>query len=188
MSPVSAHAPPHATPEANAGARCCVHAQQRAQAALNPAASATHGVHAAPLSLPRLTTAATLHCLTGCAIGEFIGLSLGVSLGLAPMATMLLATVLGFVSGFTLGLRPLLKQGMGLATAFKAIWLGETISIAVMELTMNLADFHVGGLVAPSMLSPTFWLGYAVALPAGFLAAWPVNYLLLRSRIKKPCH
>jgi len=136
----------------------------------------------------RLATAATIHCLTGCAIGEWIGLLIGVGLQLAPMTTMMLATAMGFASGFALGLRPLLQQGIGLGDAFKAIWLGELVSIAVMELAMNVTDYWVGGVAVRSIFAPQFWLGYAAALPAGFLAAWPANYWLLKSSIKKPCH
>lgn len=151
-----------------------------------------HAHHAAPgkaaPGLARLTTSATLHCLTGCAIGEFAGLAIGVSLGLGVWPTMALATVLGFASGYALGLRPLVQQGMGVAPAFRTIWLGETVSIAVMEFAMNFTDYHVGGVAVSSMLEPRFWLGYALALPAGFVVAWPVNWFLLRRSVKKPCH
>ena len=46
----------------------------------------------------------------------------------------------------------------------------------------------IGGVTAPSIFAPQFWLGYALALPAGFIAAWPVNYWLLKSSVKQPCH
>lgn len=149
-----------------------------------------HQVHAGHNtgSLPKLATSATMHCLTGCAIGEIIGLAIGVTLGLNPWATMTLATLLGFAFGFALGLRPLVKQGMGVAQAFKVIWLGEVISISVMEFAMNFTDYHVGGVMAPDILSPIFWIGYGAALVAGFVAAWPVNYWMLARNIKKPCH
>lgn len=147
-----------------------------------------HAGHGATTSLPMLTTAATLHCLIGCAIGEWIGLVIGVSLGLDPMATMALATALGFASGYTFGLWPLVQRGMGWQEAFKTLWLGETISIAVMELTMNAVDYMVGGVQAGSVLSLRFWSGFALALPAGFLAAWPVNWWLLRKNVKQKCH
>ena len=148
-----------------------------------------HSHHATPDASPaRLATSATIHCLTGCAIGELAGLMIGVSLGLNPWATMALATALGFISGYALGLRPLVQQGMSVAQAFRTIWLGETISIAVMELAMNVTDYHVGGVAVASVLEPRFWLGYALALPAGFIVAWPVNWLLLRKNVKKQCH
>jgi hypothetical protein len=146
-----------------------------------------HG-HSGGGSWWRLTTSATAHCLSGCVIGEFIGLAIGVSLGWSAWATMSLATVLAFASGYTLGLWPLVKRGMGWWAAFKTLWLGETVSIGVMEVAMNLTDYHVGGVTAGSIFEPMFWIGFAVAVPAGFAAAWPVNGWLLKRRIKPPCH
>jgi uncharacterized membrane protein (Fun14 family) len=145
-----------------------------------------HGADAP--SLGRLTTQATTHCLVGCAIGEWIGLAIGVSMGFNPWPTMALATVLGFVGGYTLGLWPLVRQGMSWTQAFRTIWLGETISIAVMEFAMNFTDYHVGGVQAPSVLSVPFWLGFAAAVPAGFVVAWPVNFWLLKRGIKEHQH
>ena len=136
----------------------------------------------------KLATHATIHCLLGCAIGELAGLAIGVSIGLDPWATILLATLLGFSSGYLLGLWPLVRTGKTWKEAFRLIWLGETISIAVMELVMNVVDYNLGGMQASSVMSTQFWLGYLFALPAGFVAAWPVNYWLLRRDIKKPCH
>lgn len=147
-----------------------------------------HGGAGGGGSMVGLTTSATLHCLTGCAIGEFIGLAIGVSLGWGAWATMALATVLAFASGYTLGLWPLVKRGMGWWAAFKTLWLGETVSIAVMEVAMNFTDYHVGGVTAGSVFEPIFWIGFAVAIPAGFAAAWPVNWWLLKRSIKQPCH
>jgi hypothetical protein len=77
---------------------------------------------------------------------------------------------------------------MSVLAAFRTLWLGETISIAVMELAMNFTDYHVGGVAASSVFSPQFWIGYALALPAGFVAAWPVNAWLLSRNIKQHCH
>lgn len=135
-----------------------------------------------------LAASATVHCLTGCAIGEILGLAIGVTLGIGVWPTMILATLLAYASGFALGLRPLLRRGMSLSAAFRTIWLGEAISIGVMELAMNFADYHMGGVGAASVLEPVFWSGFAVAIPAGFLAAWPVNWWLLDRKIKAHCH
>jgi hypothetical protein len=197
--PQPAHADPRdpdccATPAGKAAEHSCDMPEHRADR--HPSGHTVHAVHAhhahhghgGAASLRGLTTSATLHCLTGCAIGEFVGLAIGVTLGFNAWATMALATVLGFASGYSLGLRPLVKQGMSWLQAFKTIWLGETISIAVMEFAMNFTDYHVGGVQASSLLAPQFWLGYALALPAGFAAAWPVNYWLLGNSVKKPCH
>ena len=169
---------------------CCAHGHDKhAEAA--PTAHAAHahaGHHGKAGSAASLATAATIHCLTGCVIGEVAGLAIGVSLGLPIWATIALATGLAYVSGFALGLLPLIRQGMSPMQALRTIWLGEAISIAVMEIAMNFADYHMGGMAANSVLDPMFWLGIAVAVPAGFIAAWPVNWWLLRRNIKQPCH
>ncbi|HEY0012467.1 MAG TPA: DUF4396 domain-containing protein [Allosphingosinicella sp.] len=131
---------------------------------------------------------ATVHCLTGCVIGEVAGLMIGVTLGLSPFATIALATGLAYLSGMTLGLVPVMKrERIGALAAFKIIWIGEVVSIAVMEIAMNTADYHMGGMAAPSVASWMFWRGILVAVPAGFIAAWPVNWWLLRRNLKA-CH
>lgn len=140
-------------------------------------------------SNPITTSAqATLHCLIGCVIGEVAGLAIGVTLGLSVWPTIILATTLGYLSGFTFGLVPVMRhQSKSFIQALKLIWIGEAVSIGVMEIVMNAADYAVGGMQAGSILSPMFWFGIAVAVPAGFLAAWPVNWWLL-SRDLKSCH
>ena len=122
------------------------------------------------------------------AIGEVIGLLIGVSLGLNVWLTMGLATVLAYISGFTLGLVPVIRrEHVDFLAAFKMIWIGEAVSIGVMELVMNGVDYVIGGVQAISVFAPIFWIGLAFAIPAGFLAAWPVNWWLLKRNLKA-CH
>ena len=131
---------------------------------------------------------ATLHCLTGCVIGEVAGLMIGIALGLGVWVTMGLATVLAYITGMTLGLVPVARrEGISFVAALKIIWIGEVISIGVMELVMNTVDYNIGGIQAGSLLEPIFWIGIAVAIPAGFVAAWPVNWWLLKRNLKA-CH
>jgi hypothetical protein len=136
----------------------------------------------------RTSAQATLHCLTGCVIGEVAGLIIGVSLGFTPWPTIILATILSYASGMTLGLLPVMKnQGVSLLQALRIIWVGEVISIGVMEIVMNFVDYQMGGMSAPSIASWMFWRGLVFAVPAGFLAAWPVNFWLLKRELKA-CH
>lgn len=130
----------------------------------------------------------TLHCLTGCVIGEVAGLAIGVTLGFSPWATIALATVLAYISGFTLGVVPVMRsQKRRFLDALRIVWIGEAVSIGVMELVMNAVDYNMGGMSAPSVASWMFWRGLLFAVPAGFLAAWPVNYWLIRRELKA-CH
>jgi hypothetical protein len=99
-----------------------------------------------------------------------------------------LATALAYITGFSLGLRPVMRnQGKTFFQAFRIIWVGEAISIGVMEIVMNAVDYSVGGIQAGTIFSPLFWYGIALAVPAGFLAAWPVNWWLLWRNLKA-CH
>ena len=154
-----------------------------------PSVQHNHGAHShQDTTLAKLSAQATVHCLTGSAIGELAGLVIGVSLGLSVWHTMALATILAFITGFGLGLWPLVRTGKGWMESLRIIWLGELISIAVMEIAMNFTDYHVGGIQVSSIFESQFWLGYLLALPAGFFVAWPVNYWLLKRNYKKPCH
>ena len=151
-----------------------------------PAAHGHHGHSDGPL---KTSAQATLHCLTGCVIGEVAGLMIGVTLGFSPWQTIALATALAYAAGITLGLLPVMRaRKIGAVDAFRIIWLGEVISIGVMEIVMNFVDYQMGGMTAPSIATWMFWRGIAFAIPAGFLAAWPVNYWLLKREIKAPCH
>ncbi len=141
-----------------------------------------------PVGTNRLAVSATIHCLIGCVIGEVIGLVWGVSLGWHPLQTAIVATVLAFISGFALTLFPTFKQGLSLRETFRAIWLGETISIGVMEVVMNVVDYSIGGMTVSSLSEPLFWISLGVAVPAGFVAGYPVNYLMLKHNLKQVCH
>lgn len=61
-------------------------------------------------------------------------------------------------------------------------------SIAVMEFVMNAVDYAIGGIQAMSVFEPIFWIGLTAAIPAGFLAAWPVNHWLLRRHLNSCGH
>ncbi len=154
----------------------------------SPSGHSHHAHHGGGGSALRVSAQATLHCLTGCVIGEVAGLAIGVGIGLAVWQTIGLATLLAYLSGFTLGVLPVMRsRQIGFWQAFRIIWIGEAVSIAVMEIVMNLVDYQMGGMGAPSILSWMFWRGIIFAVPAGFLAAWPVNYWLVRRELKA-CH
>lgn len=74
---------------------------------------------------------------------------------------------------------------MNVSRALKAIWIGEVISIMIMEIVMNAIDYRTGGVSAPSVASAVFWVGLIYAVPAGFFAGWPVNHWLIAKAIKE---
>lgn len=151
--------------------------------------SGAHAHHGGGSAYPLIVSAqATLHCLTGCVIGETAGLAIGISLGLGVWPTIALATLLAYATGMTLGLVPVMRsRRVGWVAALRIIWIGEVLSIGVMEIVMNFVDYQMGGMSASSVFSWMFVRGLLFAIPAGFLAAWPVNYWLIR-RDLKACH
>jgi hypothetical protein len=113
---------------------------------------------------------------------------IGTLVGLTPWPMIILATALSYASGITLGLIPVMRaQRVGMLQALRIIWIGEVISIGIMEVVMNFVDYQMGGMGTKSILVWTFWRGLVLAIPAGFLAAWPVNYWLIRRELKA-CH
>ena len=162
--------------------------EQRGAAILalrEPLAAAAHD-HGAESGW-RAAAMVTLHCLTGCLIGEWIGLAIGVALSLPSGLRVVLATVLAYTSGFGLTMWPLLRRGMRLWPAVTTVFVGEVVSIGVMEAAMNTVDYTMGGMGVRSLFAPRYWEALAVASVAGFLAAWPVNFWLLGRHMKK-CH
>jgi hypothetical protein len=129
----------------------------------------------------------TLHCLTGCLIGEWMGLAIGVGLSLPTAVTIFLATVLAYASGFGLTMWPLLRRGTPFWAALNIVFIGEAVSIGVMEAAMNAVDYAMGGMGVKSLFATRYWEALAFASVAGFLAAWPVNFWLLGRHMKK-CH
>ncbi len=132
----------------------------------------------------RLATSATIHCLAGCGVGEVLGVIIGVAMGLTRVSTIVLAVSLGFVFGFALGLIPLFRAGYTTRAAFKQVLVAEGLSIAVMETFEVLVEVYTPGVMSSGLSSPIFWLGMGLALLAGFIAAWPVNYWLVGKGIR----
>ena len=144
-----------------------------------------HSDHAHDHNPPQASAHATLHYLIGCFIGDVIGVGLGVSFGLGTPMTIGLGIVLTYIFGFAFALQPLMKSmDLALSEAMRVVWVGEAISIATIEVAMNGVDYWIGGVQTTSMMTPVFWIGRGFAAPAGFLAAWPVNYWLLKTEIK----
>ena len=99
---------------------------------------------------------------------------------------MILATVLAFITGMFLAIRSVIKNHKtNYSTAAKTVWLGEVVSITVMEIAMNATDYLIGGVNASSIFDLIFWIGIIFAIPVGYIAALPVNYWLIKRHLKK---
>jgi len=132
----------------------------------------------------KLATSATVHCLLGCGLGEVVGVIIGTALALSIVRTIVLAVSLGFVFGFAFGLIPLLKARFRLKDAVRTVLIAETLSIAVMEVTEVLVQVYTPGVMEAGLTSGLFWVGMFLALLAGFIAAFPVNLILVGRGIR----
>ncbi|MCZ6691840.1 MAG: DUF4396 domain-containing protein [Planctomycetota bacterium] len=145
-----------------------------------------HETHHEPTTRAKLklATSATAHCLLGCGIGEVIGIIVGTALGLSNVLTIVLAVILGFVFGFALGLIPLLRARFTLKDAVRQVLIAEGLSIAVMETAEVLVEVYTPGVMEAGLGSALFWGGMSLALLAGFIAAFPINYVLVGRGIR----
>ncbi len=101
-------------------------------------------------------------------------------LGLAMVPSIALAVSLGFVFGFVLGMRPLLKHGYSFNNAFKQVLIAEGLSILFMETAEVLVEVYTPGFMQAGLLDPILWVGMLFALTAGFIAAWPINLIMVK--------
>ena len=109
---------------------------------------------------------------------------IGVALAFSNTATIILALTLGFIFGFGLGLVPLIRAGLGWAHSVKQVLVAEGLSIAVMETAQVLVQVYTPGVMNAGLSSPVFWGGMLLALIAGFIAAFPINYWLVGKGIR----
>ena len=132
----------------------------------------------------KLAFSTTLHCLLGCGLGGVVGMIIATALGWGNAASIALAVTLGFVFGFVLGMRPLLKAGFGFRRSLKTVLVAEGLSIGVMEATEVLVEVYTPGVMDAGLADLIFWLGMSLALVAGFVAAFPVNLVLVRMGVR----
>lgn len=132
----------------------------------------------------KLAANATLHCLIGCGIGEVLGMVLATWWGMSMAGSMVLAIILGFVMGFALGIIPLLRKGFSFSRAFKIVFLAEGLSIIVMEAFEVLTQASIPGVLNAGLTEPIYWIGMFISLVVGFIAAFPVNYYLIRKGVR----
>jgi putative flippase GtrA len=132
----------------------------------------------------KLALSATLHCLLGCGLGEVLGMIISVWLGLSMTNSMVLAVILGFVFGLLLGVVPLLKRKFTFRDALKTVILAEGLSIVVMETFEVLVQVKIPGVMEAGLTEGIFWLGMGAGLVAGFIAALPVNYIMIKRGVR----
>ncbi len=138
---------------------------------------------------------AASHCGSGCTLGDL--LSEGVVLSIVPLTlfghAIFAAWVVDFVFAFVLGIVfqyftivPMkhLPFGQGLVAALKA----DTLSLTAWQIGMYgwmaIATFAIFGQELEKS-DPVFWFMMQIAMLAGFLTSYPVNWWLVSVGIKE---
>lgn len=132
----------------------------------------------------KLAVNATLHCLLGCGLGEVAGMAIATVLKMEMMNAMITAIVLGFIAGMLLGIIPLLKAGFNFNQAFQTVIAAEGLSIIVMEAFEIMTQVFIPGVMEAQLNELIFWLGMMAGLTVGFIAALPVNYVMIKKGVR----
>ena len=103
-----------------------------------------HDSSSSSSSLRWQTAKHALRCLIGCNIGEGIGAAIGFMLGWDMVSTLILAVGLAFAVGYAFTIIPMLKT-MPFRQAARITVVGDTASIAAMEITENSLVFVIPG-------------------------------------------
>ena len=133
----------------------------------------------AATSLQKTAFLATLHCFTGCSIGEILGMVLGAVFNWANGPTIIISTLLAFLFGYSLTMLPFLRSGMSLSRVLAVAFASDSLSITIMELADNLVIFFIPGAMNAQITSSLFWGSMGLSLVIAFIAAFPMNMLLI---------
>lgn len=135
-------------------------------------------------SLWKKGSRSTAHCYSGCGLGEVVGVTAAtIILGFSTLRVTVATFALAYTFGYALTVGPLLQEGVGLGEAMRDALLSETPSITVMEVAAVGTDLLLAG--GASWTGPLFWTALLFSLTIGFLAAYPVNALLIEFGVKE---
>jgi hypothetical protein len=136
----------------------------------------------------RQVLGSTMHCVAGDGVGILAGAIVASYLTLTRPLEIGLEYGLGFLFGWTI-FQGLFMRGMAggsyrraLATTFAPEFLSMNLVMAGMMLVASLGRIVVGEPFSP--LAPEFWFVMSMALLAGFVTAYPMNWWLVAKGLK----
>jgi hypothetical protein len=138
------------------------------------------------------TFSGATHCGAGCALGDFLGDWLAFVTGLAFFGSLLSGKfVLAFLLAYLFGI---IFQYFSIAPMQK-LGLREGVMAAIKIDTLSLLAYEIGMFMVMGArtwlyphLEPTseiYWLAMQIAMIAGFMTTYPVNWWLIRQGIKE---
>jgi hypothetical protein len=136
----------------------------------------------------RQVLGSTMHCVAGDGIGIVVGAALGSVLALSFWPDFLLEYALGFGFGWAFFQAFAMRDmaGGSYLVSLRMTFLPELLSMNLlmtgMVLTSSFAMMRVGGADDPTR--PQFWFIMSMALIAGFVCAYPINWWLVANHMK----
>lgn len=136
----------------------------------------------------RQVLGSTMHCVAGDGIGILAGAAVASYLTLSRPVDIALEYGLGFGFGWTIFQSLFMRDMAGgsyrraLASTFLPEFLSMNFLMAGMMPIASLGRFVVGGKFSP--LTPEFWFVMSMALLAGFVVAYPINWWLVAKGLK----
>jgi Domain of unknown function (DUF4396) len=136
----------------------------------------------------RQVLGSTMHCVAGDGVGILTGAVIGTLVQMPPIAGVALEYVLGFAFGWTV-FQSLFMKGMAggsyrqsLSATFIPELLSMNFLMAGMVPVMTLTLGDLTGSHDPAM--GAFWFRMSMALLAGFVIAYPMNWWLVSNHLK----
>ena len=136
----------------------------------------------------RQVLGSTMHCVAGDGLGILAGAVIGATLALTFPVDVVIEYALGFGFGWTIFQALFMRDMSGgsyrraLANTFLPEFVSMNVLMAAMMPVAALGRILVGGM--PSPLTPEFWFVMSMALLAGFIAAYPMNWWLVARGLK----
>jgi len=136
----------------------------------------------------RQTLGSTIHCVAGDGVGILVGAVIGSLLLMSTPIEVALEYVLGFGFGWTI-FQALFMKGMAGGSYTKALrttFLPELLSMNLLMAAMVPAAtlFRTRFPESQHPGNPAFWFAMSMALLAGFVAAYPINWWLVSRHLK----
>jgi hypothetical protein len=130
----------------------------------------------------------TMHCVAGDGVGILVGAAISSILGLHGTGEVLLEYVLGFAFGWTIFQALFMRDMAGgsytrsLSSTFIPELLSMNLLMAGMVPAMMLLRRRLAPAAGPD--APAFWFVMSMALLAGFIVAYPMNWWLVANNLK----
>jgi hypothetical protein len=136
----------------------------------------------------RQVLGSTTHCVASDGVGILVGAAISSILGLHGLNEVLLEYVLGFAFGWTIFQALFMRDmaGGSYARSLSSTFIPELLSMNLLMAGMVPAMIILRSVLASAAGpdAPAFWFVMSMALLAGFIVAYPMNWWLVANNLK----